>query len=157
MSKKKSNFYAVRKGRKVGIFRTWEACRNSVEGYSGCEYKGFTEIGDAEEYMNGIKLPDSNYEEEVRIEENPLFFAVRKGNTVGIFKTLDECWKAIDGYAGAEAKQFKTKNEAERYLAAVAKVDKEGSHSTEELEMEEAYYMSLINETDGSEYDIPFE
>jgi ribonuclease HI len=44
-------FYAVRKGAKTGIFRTWEECRASVEGFSCAEYKSFPTLELAEEYM----------------------------------------------------------------------------------------------------------
>lgn len=48
-----SKFYAVRNGRHTGIFSTWEECRNEVHGYSGAEYKSFTDRTAAEEYMIG--------------------------------------------------------------------------------------------------------
>jgi len=44
-------YYAVKKGKTVGIFRSWEECRASVEGCSGAEYKGFTSLEDAEQYL----------------------------------------------------------------------------------------------------------
>ena len=34
-------FYAVKKGLKTGIFRTWAECKESVDGYSGAVYKSF--------------------------------------------------------------------------------------------------------------------
>lgn len=43
--------YAVRKGRTTGIFRSWEECRAQVDGYSGAEYKGFTDLKDAEAFL----------------------------------------------------------------------------------------------------------
>lgn len=43
--------YAVRKGHSVGIFETWEACKAAVEGFSGAEYKGFTNRAEAENYL----------------------------------------------------------------------------------------------------------
>lgn len=155
MSKRKNNFYAVKKGRTTGIYRTWEECRRSVDGYSGAEYKGFATEWEAEEYMGGIKQPDSD-NEEARTEEHLLFFAVRKGNTVGIFRTLDECWQAIDGYDGAEAKQFTDKDEAERYLAMKVEEDVSGKDAymdddlwdKEEWEKEEEYYLNHPEEDD---------
>lgn len=33
--------YAVKRGKITGVFNEWEACRASVEGYPGAEYKGF--------------------------------------------------------------------------------------------------------------------
>ncbi len=44
-------FYAVKKGRKPGVYRTWEDARKQVEGYSGAEYKSFPKITDATEYL----------------------------------------------------------------------------------------------------------
>ena len=41
MAKKK--IYAVRKGHKTGLFATWAECQKAVSGYSGAEFRGFTE------------------------------------------------------------------------------------------------------------------
>ncbi|MBR1742173.1 MAG: RNase H1/viroplasmin domain-containing protein, partial [Lachnospiraceae bacterium] len=43
--------YAVRKGRKTGLFYSWEDCRAQVHGYSGPEYKGFTDIEEAKAFL----------------------------------------------------------------------------------------------------------
>ena len=44
MAKKK--FYAVRQGRKTGMFLTWDECKKQVMGYPGAIYKSFgTEAG----------------------------------------------------------------------------------------------------------------
>ena len=40
MAKKK--FYAVRNGRKTGIFLTWEECEQQVKGFKDAEYKSFS-------------------------------------------------------------------------------------------------------------------
>lgn len=44
-------YYAVRKGVRTGIFRTWEECRASVSGFSGAEYKSFPTRGQAMEFL----------------------------------------------------------------------------------------------------------
>ncbi len=49
----KKNFYAVKKGKTTGIFRTWEECRASVAGYPGAEYKGFATSAEAQAYLAG--------------------------------------------------------------------------------------------------------
>lgn len=38
---KKNNFYAVWRGRKTGIFDSWEECKAQVVGFEGAQYKGF--------------------------------------------------------------------------------------------------------------------
>ncbi|WEV70984.1 ribonuclease H family protein [Lactobacillus sp. ESL0785] len=45
-------FYAVKKGRTPGIYRTWAAAEKQITGFSGAEYKSFTKITDATEYLN---------------------------------------------------------------------------------------------------------
>ncbi len=49
----KKNYYAVRKGHKVGIVKTWAECQNHTKGFSGAEFKGFVTLAEAEAYMNG--------------------------------------------------------------------------------------------------------
>lgn len=44
--------YAVKSGRKTGIFYTWEDCRAQVMGYGSAVYKSFTNIDDATAYLN---------------------------------------------------------------------------------------------------------
>lgn len=50
MAKKK--IYAVRKGKKTGLFYTWDECKQAVHGYSGAEYKSFLTKEEAEEFLN---------------------------------------------------------------------------------------------------------
>lgn len=47
--------YAVRKGHSVGIFESWEACKVAVEGFSGAEYKGFSNREEAEGYLGIVQ------------------------------------------------------------------------------------------------------
>ena len=54
--------YAVKKGLKTGIFRTWEECKANVSGYSGASYKSFKTKAEAEAYLGTGK--DSNFQTE---------------------------------------------------------------------------------------------
>lgn len=40
-------FYAVKKGRKIGVFDTWEECKRQVDGFPSATYKSFTSYEDA--------------------------------------------------------------------------------------------------------------
>jgi ribonuclease HI len=42
MAKKK--FYVVWEGRKIGIFETWEECKESIHGFNGAKYKSFQSL-----------------------------------------------------------------------------------------------------------------
>lgn len=47
--------YAVRKGRKTGLFYDWESCEKQVVGFPGAEYKGFLLEEDAKNFLNATK------------------------------------------------------------------------------------------------------
>lgn len=51
--RKKIVYYAVRKGREVGIFTDWAKASASVTGYSDARFKKFSVLKDAEEFMEG--------------------------------------------------------------------------------------------------------
>ena len=44
----KTKYYVVWKGRKTGIFPTWDACSAQVTGFAGAEYKSFDTLAAAE-------------------------------------------------------------------------------------------------------------
>lgn len=49
MAKKK--FYAVKVGRNKGIYETWAECKEQVDGFPGAEYKSFSTIEEAENFI----------------------------------------------------------------------------------------------------------
>lgn len=46
-----AKFYAVRDGRKTGIFLTWEECKAQIDGYSGASYKSFKTLDEAKDFL----------------------------------------------------------------------------------------------------------
>lgn len=44
--------YAVKKGRNVGVYNSWEECEKQVKGYSGAIYKSFNSEDEAYKYIN---------------------------------------------------------------------------------------------------------
>ena len=51
-----SKYYAVRKGKKEGIFETWSECSSYVAGFRGAKFKSFYSLNDAEKYMSNERL-----------------------------------------------------------------------------------------------------
>lgn len=47
-------FYAVREGKKPGIYMTWAECKVQISGFSGAVYKSFPKREDAEQFLNGV-------------------------------------------------------------------------------------------------------
>ena len=54
----KKNFYAVKCGRKTGIFSTWDECREQIDGFSGAQFKGFVSREDALLYLGCFEKED---------------------------------------------------------------------------------------------------
>lgn len=50
MAKKK--FYAVRVGKKAGVYNTWAECQNQTKGVSGASFKSFGTREEAEKFVN---------------------------------------------------------------------------------------------------------
>lgn len=49
-----SKFYAVKEGRKPGIYNTWAECEEQVKGYAGADYKKFNNEEDARLFVYGV-------------------------------------------------------------------------------------------------------
>lgn len=46
-----AKFYAVRKGKKPGIYMSWDICKQQTDGFPGAEFKSFPTREAAEEYI----------------------------------------------------------------------------------------------------------
>lgn len=46
-------FYAVKSGRKPGIYKTWAECQRQVTGFKGAIFKGFETLEEAEAFIGG--------------------------------------------------------------------------------------------------------
>ncbi|PWN33075.1 uncharacterized protein FA14DRAFT_181739 [Meira miltonrushii] len=51
--KKKAGFYAVRVGRKTGVYDNWEECQMLVDGFSGAKFKKFETKEEADAFVTG--------------------------------------------------------------------------------------------------------
>lgn len=47
----KTNYYAVKKGHKTGVFESWEECQSAIRGFSSPEFKKFITIEEANAYL----------------------------------------------------------------------------------------------------------
>lgn len=48
--------YAVKKGKKTGIFATWDECKANVHGYPGAQFKSFITKAEAEAYLDNHSI-----------------------------------------------------------------------------------------------------
>lgn len=54
--KKKNKYYAVKNGRKAGIYNSLSECEAQVKGFSGAKFKSFFGMREAEEYLNSEEI-----------------------------------------------------------------------------------------------------
>lgn len=43
-------YYAVKKGRRPGVYSTWDACKKMVDGFPGAQYKSFPTLAEAQAF-----------------------------------------------------------------------------------------------------------
>ena len=60
----KNKFYAVKKGFKPGIYKTWDECKAQTDGYACAEYRGFKTEDEAKAFLGlkEIKTNNQNYD-----------------------------------------------------------------------------------------------
>ena len=58
-----AKFYAVKKGKKTGIFSTWDECKEQVTGFKGAIYKSFKTLSEAEAFLERNEEKIENIEE----------------------------------------------------------------------------------------------
>lgn len=54
-------YYAVKKGREIGIFNNWEKCKEVTQGYSGAKFKSFSTLEEAQEFLEQDSLPKKEF------------------------------------------------------------------------------------------------
>lgn len=74
----KTKYYAVLKGRRPGIFYTWEDCKAQVDGYNGAKYKSFPTVEEAMAYMR--KDAQATLNLQAQREEKARTAAVKKAS-----------------------------------------------------------------------------
>lgn len=50
-----AKYYAVKTGRKPGIYTSWEACKNQVDKFPGAVYKSFASEQEAKQFIKGFE------------------------------------------------------------------------------------------------------
>jgi len=71
---KSKKYYVVWKGRKTGVFSSWEDCKKQVDQYQGAQYRGFSSLQEAkqasqEKYKNYLRKKSSRYSKNNLVEQ----------------------------------------------------------------------------------------
>jgi ribonuclease HI len=108
---KSKKYYAVLKGRKTGIFTTWDDCKKQVEGFSNAIYKSFKTKEEAEEFL-GIQrqgVLELVYEDSKKQESNPII--IYSDNLIIESICVDASCKGNPGDVEYRGVETKTRNE----------------------------------------------
>lgn len=62
-----TKFYAVKIGIKTGIFRTWDQCKEIINGFKWAIYKSFPSFKEAENFLDDLKVKSGNFTENKNI------------------------------------------------------------------------------------------
>lgn len=105
--------YAVRKGRKTGLFNTWDETKEQVLGCAA-EYKKFESKADALRYLNGENVQGTN----TKKKKKQKFYALLGTNYKGIVTDWSEAQQLIKQHSigPGKYKGFLTREDAERFL-----------------------------------------
>lgn len=63
-----SKVYAVKKGKKIGIFNTWAECQEQVVGFSGAVFKSFSNREEAENFIKDTEFFKNEYAYEIYVD-----------------------------------------------------------------------------------------
>lgn len=126
-------FYAVAKGKRVGIYNTWVDCKKFVDGYGGAVFKKFGTEREAERFIKNYQQhgsSKSNVEKLRPVEQRSAnaredssketFYAVKSSNPSvpnKIFKDWQACSQYVSGKRGLSFKKFATSSEATKFVA----------------------------------------
>ena len=73
-------FYAVKKGRQIGIFDNWEECKKNTTGYKKAIFKSFKTLSEAKSFLNDTLLIDD--EVKYHKSEEEIFKNIRKDEMI---------------------------------------------------------------------------
>lgn len=142
---KKGGYYAVRNGRRQGVYNNWSDCKDQINGYPGASYKRFDTFAEAKEFSGsniGLSKPatcgfpsygthasESIPNSSMAFKPNrvttsnhvskPKFYSVKSSNPnrqSRIFENWNECQKYVRGEKGLSFKKFDDKRSAMDFM-----------------------------------------
>lgn len=121
---KKKNYYAVKNGRKPGIYTTWADCQEETAGFSGAVFKGFETLEEAQEYMKNAGANGKRVIPKKVVEE--------KSTSTGVFGDAE-----LDGMADLLILNSDQKKDKKKGSGSVEEKDQESFLETNETNGEQ--------------------
>lgn len=104
-------YYVVWKGKKTGVFGSWDEVKKLIQGYPGAKYKSFTSRSEAEDaYVNPDSVVVSAKKKKNR------YYVIWDGENSAIYTDWDVAQKKLKGISRSQLKTFGSRILAERAL-----------------------------------------
>ena len=114
-SKQTTKFYAVRVGKEPGIYYSWPECLDQVRGFPKAAFKSFTTMADAEAFLNNEDGNTGGGRNGAKGDSK--YYGVQVGRNPGVYESWPEVLQQITGWRAPKHKVFKTRAEAELFVA----------------------------------------
>ena len=114
-NKQTGKYYAVRVGKEPGIYYSWADCLNQVRGFPKAAFKSFATQAEAEAFMNNTDGSTGGGRNGAKGESK--YYGVQVGRNPGVYETWPEVLQQITGWRAPKHKVFKTRAEAELFVA----------------------------------------
>ena len=126
--------YAVKKGRKQGIYDSWDECKKMIDGFSGAIYKSFTSREDAMAFIGGENVP----KDKIELKDCPYAFVDGSFNsTTGVYGyggfLVAEGEKIVVKGCGDDKEMAGMRNVAGEILGSMAAMDEAVKGGIKEL------------------------
>lgn len=93
---------------------SWPECLDQVKGFPKAMFKSFTSLNEAEEFVNSEGGTQEN--------KGGKYYGVQRGRTPGVYTSWADVLDQITGWKGPKHRGFKTRYEAEQYVAEGSKM-----------------------------------
>lgn len=124
-------FYAVRVGKDPGIYHSWAECLDQVRGFPKAAFKSFTSLTEAEAFLRNENGNGSGGAG----GGSGKFYGVQSGRNPGVYTSWPEVLEQITGWRAPKHKVFKTRSEAELFVAeGYPNGGPNGEHTVESIE-----------------------
>ena len=113
-AKTSHKFYSVRIGKEPGIYHSWSECLDQVRGFPKAAFKSFTSLTEAHAFLNNESGSSGGSSGG---GSSGKFYGVQSGRNPGVYNSWPEVLEQITGWKAPKHKVFKTRSEAELFVA----------------------------------------
>jgi viroplasmin and RNaseH domain-containing protein len=112
-------YYAVARGYKPGVYKSYEDAKRQVDGFPDAMRKRFKTRKAAEAFVKKYrKRQSATYDslEDSQCSSKGKYYAVARGYSPGVYRRWEDAKRQVDGFPDAMHKRFPTRKAAEAFV-----------------------------------------